>query len=481
MLTLFSILIPLAVGAGAYAYTRRHPFTRRAYNEDVPCEVSRTELIITGAIIVLISLLVTVLWGPSVARGRTASGYREFWNGSVISASTQDWECTRDGPCVHEYDCDPYIHMHHHPAVTDAKGNVVTPAYDEPHTHYHSCPYATREWSYHLHDNLGRTITISDHGFDAEPRQWRGGSGIPGGVQRGIPERWQASVDRLKASDAEPVTKINTYTNYILPTEGELYKQFSSSIDGYLAKKLLPKHTANLDGEVLFDHEMQAQKFQVVGKVPDVNRRQWNDHLMRFNAALGIERQGDLHIIVLPAARVQNPDDYVNALVAYWQRALGRWGFPKNGIALVLGASADGKTIEWARAKTGMPEGNGELVAAVSFQLPDKALDPGLILGVVRAHSTGKEARYRHGNGVLADILFSDHPFRRACMNCDDKDDNGTGYVYLKDTLPISGGAKLVMFGIVLLISLALWAAALMFDPVGFCTGRSTKRRSSTY
>jgi hypothetical protein len=76
-----------------------------------------------------------------------------------------------------------------------------------------------------------------------------------------------------------------------------------------------------------------------------------------------------MHIVVVPASKVSNPDAYINALVAYWQsdEYFGKWGLPKNAIAVVLGVSDDASTISWARAKIGNAGFLGGYRSALSY------------------------------------------------------------------------------------------------------------------
>ncbi len=479
MLLVMSVVVPLLVGLIVMALAWRFKVGDRYDN---PLRVTWIEYGVVSILVVFMAVVVTVVFGPNAARAQATAGYQEFWNGSIVSATSSETPCTRDGSCIRVYNCDPYqVAVTKSRSVSDGKGGTRSETYVEYETRYHRCPYATAEHSYFLADNLGRTITIAQNIFAESPQEWRGGKGFPGDVSRGVPERWLVSKARLEAGDAEPVTKVNEYINFILPSERTLLKQYSESIDSYESAELLPEHTANLKNGVLFDSGMQATKIQAVGgNEPDLST--WHDHLMRFNAALGSEHQGDLHVVVVPAAAIDNPDEYIGALTAYWQSKLGKWGLPKNGIVLVFGISDDATTIEWSRAKTGMPEGNGEMLAAMQFELQDKPFDPDAVFGSVRAEPYVDEngepsVRYHFGDGILARVMFQDFPFLRACMSCQDEGDSGTGYVYLRDSIPVSTGANILMFFIVLLISLVGWGGVLYLDPFrGFHSAESTHK-----
>jgi hypothetical protein len=58
-------------------------------------------------------------------------------------------------------------------------------------------------------------------------------------------------------------------------------------------------------------------------------------------------------------------------------------------------------------------------------------------------------------------------------MKCKGANDKGVGYVDLKDFVPISTGAKILMFGVVLFLSCLVWSAMVLFDPFGSDQGSS--------
>jgi hypothetical protein len=472
ILFITSVVISLLVGGCAAFFAKRYDLRSI---DDRPRRITGVEFAIAVPVVAVVAALVTIWVGPGVAQSAAASGYKQFFNGSVTQALSQEIECTRDGSCVHTYSCDPYTvqvpYTVEEYAGTDSKGNpkyrTVTKYRTE--VRYHDCPYATAEYSYWLTDSLGGETTIASHIFAAKPQQWRGDEGIPGGVPRGVPERWLTSKNRLAAGDAEPVTRIKEYKNYILASQEDLLKQFSGDIDSYKNAGLLPAHTAGVpDGDIMYDYDLQARKVQFVGMNP-VNEQAWQSALMQLNAALGTERQGDMHIVVVPASKVSNPDAYINALVAYWQsdEYFGKWGLPKNALAVVLGVSDDASTISWARAKTGMPFGNGELLSAVSFDLKDKPFDPKVVLGSVTAQPTqasdGKfKVKYAYGSGIISNIVLQEHPFQRACMDC--AGDKVGSYVYLESTIPISPLANFVMLLLVIIINSVLWGALIVLE-----------------
>lgn len=434
--------------------------------------ITKPEFILASIVSVILTYIVAVAVGPSLARSSAVNGYREFYNGSVVRVLPDTISCQRDGACVHEYECDPYlVKVVDRPASTDSKGNYQ-PEISHYETRYHECPYATREVSYVFEDSLGRTIVIGDHYFENNPRPWRFGEGIPSGVPRQAPRRWVEARKRLRAGMSDPVTAPNTYANFILASGDKLYKEYGGSIASYRKAGLLPKHTANLGEQMFYDYETRANKFQVVGGVRLTNLPLWQDRLMRFNAALGSELQGDLHIVVVPAQAVANPDDYVTALKAYWQ-SLGKWSISKNGIILAIGASPDGSSVIWTRAETGMPIGNSTMLQALNLSLDGSGLDPMVLLGNVPASVTTVRGKTKVNydlsqGGMIGSIIFVQYPFKRPCMECKGKGDTGTGYVSLRDFVPITTGAQIMMFMITIVLTSAIWAAMLLFDPFGY-------------
>ncbi len=435
-----------------------------------------------GAIgIVVVSAVVSLWLGPNMARQGAIDGYKQFFNGSVTQVYSVEDVCRRDGSCAHNYQCDPYLEkVVTQSAYTDSN-NVYHPEVSHYETRYHSCPYATKEIDYVIADSIGRTIAIGSNHFEANPKAWRGDRRVPSDVPRNPPERWVRAKRNLEAGNSDPVTDVRKYANYVLSADSELYKQYDGSVEQYRKAGLLPVHTVNMErGNVLYDHGTQAAKLQAVAGVKINDLQKWQDRLMRFNAALGSDLQGDMHVLVVPAAKVSDPDNYVNAVKAYWTR-LGKWSIAKNGIILVIGVSDDASVVEWSRAATGMPGGNGEMIAALNMQLGKHAFTPDVLFGEVKAavRKEGKKykAVYDYGSGVIATIVFTDFPFKRACMVCEDKDDTGTSYIGLKELVPVSTGAKILMFFVTMVFSALIWVAMAMFDPFSLVITSSNRSK----
>lgn len=470
MLTLICIVVPILAGLAVMFAAERFDF--RNSIDRLPYRITRNEFAAGTAVIVPIAFLVTLVIGPNLARDGAINGYKEFYNGSVTQARVVVDECERDGSCVHTYDCDPYeVKVVTREAGTDANGNYVSEI-SHYETRYHECPYATKEVDYVLDDNLGRTIRIGSNYFDSQPREWRGGKGIPGDVPREPPERWLVAKQNVANGQSDGVTGVFKYSNFILASDNELYEEFDGKIADYKEANLLPEHhTANLGNDVLHDHGMSADKVQIAGGLKVPNLSEWQTRLMRLNAALGSDFQGDMHVVLVPAQKVSNPDDYITALKAHWTN-LGKWSISKNAIILAIGVSSDGSTVEWSRAETGMPIGNGALVTALNLRLKDQPFDADALFGNVSTKVQKKgdklKVAYNYDSaGTVGRIAFVDYPFQRACMKCDGVDDSGVGFVELRDMVPITNGSKILMFLVIMAISSACWLAVLFTDPFG--------------
>jgi hypothetical protein len=467
------VLLGLIAG-GVIAFGLRRYDARDSFNR--PLRVRRSEYVLGVIAVTVVAFIVTLWAGPGLAQQSAIGGYKQFYNGSVTQVYSVVDTCRRDGSCAHHYQCDPYQEkVVTQVAFTDSN-NVYHSEVSHYETRYHSCPYATKEIDYVIADSIGRTIAVGRNYFEANPKAWRGSRSVPSDVPRDPPERWVLAKQNLEAGKSDPVTAVREYANYVLSADGELYKQYDGSVEQYQKAGLLPKHTLNLGRDVLYDHGTQAAKLQAVAGAKLNDPQKWQDRLMRFNAALGSDLQGDMHVLVVPAIKVSDPDNYVSAVKAYWTR-LGKWSIAKNGIILVIGVNDDASVVEWSRAATGMPGGNGEMIAALNMQLGKLDFTPENLFGEVKAavRKDGKKFKvaYDYGSGVIAKIVFSDFSFKRACMVCEDKDDAGVSYVGLKDLVPVSTGAKILMFFVTMLLSGLVWAAMAVFDPFSMIVTRS--------
>lgn len=384
-------------------------------------------------------------WGISTlaidsGKADVIGGYKQYLNGALVSANSDVTTCTRDGSCQNEYQCDPYWVTETY-FTTDSKGNTTS------HTRlvekWHDCPYVTKEYSYWVTRSFGfktEDVSIASHIFAANPVSWRSSHGIPGDVPRGVPAEWLKYRNDIAKGDADPVTEVGTYVNYVLASQDNTLKAFSDQIDQYLKSGLLPEHTAGALKNKSIIGRWDAAKMSFVGFTP-ANAQIWQNRLMRFNAALGMTLQGDMHIVAVPSNVVSSGDSegYINALKAYWQGPkFGKKALAKNGIIVVMGVNTASNTIDWARSQTGMPIGNGEMTSAIEMQLPGKPFDPDTILGKIQAKVVAGDKRalkieYQHGTSLLDHIVFTQFPFARACMSCKNKNEVGrSSFTYLE-------------------------------------------------
>lgn len=409
--------------------------------------------------------------GLSAAQTGAVSGYHQFLNGSLVSADVNVTHCDRDGSCVHEDNyCDSYTDIETE-TYTDANGKTQTRT--KLVTKYHSCPQMTEEYTYTVADNFGNRYTIANHIFAENPTQWRS-KGVDmsgsGSVPRGVPPRWQQFKTDIDAGDADPVTVPNTYSNYVLGSEATILKASSQDIKQLQKAKLLPLHTANMNKDPIHD-DFNADKVSFVGMSAPANAATWQQALMRFNAALGMRLQGDMHLVVLKASSLPSnisEESYLNALKAYWLNDLGKNALAKNGIMLVLGLDETGAKIQWAKAATGMPVGNNEMVQGLQNELEGVSFDPDKLFGNTKAsivESNGKKKpTYTIGEGIIPQVVMVDFPFKRACMGCKSAEDKGQqGFIYLQTEIPLAGSDLVITDVLYVVTIVVLWGVVLFW------------------
>ena len=427
-------------------------------------EITWKEFIIGSTIMAVVVIPATVKIGWEMAVASQLS-YHQYLNGWETAATNEITTCTRDGPCRYEYDCDPYIVMVPyecgHYSGSGENRHYVSQTCHRPETRYHSCPYVDYETSYFVNTTLG-TYTIAEHRFPENPQthRWRELHSIPSYVidRAGVgePPFWVAVKKRVDANDPGPVCKRSSYENYILASEHTILKQYSSEVEQFAGKNLLPKLQSSV-------YEFySADKAYFVGYRPP-DAKSWQSELRYLNAALGSEFQGDLHLVIVQNPVIsQNPDVYAFALQAYWQnpKVFGRDAFSKNGIAVVVGTE-DGQTVSWSRAFTGMPLGNEMTLVALRNKLKGLELEPGTVIGSVRKEL--KQAKAKHGAGALETVLWGlnnkETKFQRISMTGKDPGDNGSGFLYLRGEIRPTGSQKAWITFFVFMACGICWAA----------------------
>jgi hypothetical protein len=444
--------------------------------------ISWTELGIGMAIISLIVAPLTSRIGWSIAK-RDLLSYNEYRNGWETRVVEQEIACSRDGPCIHTYQCDPYRcnprDCNCRCLSRDENGYCTSRGCDTCwDTCHHDCPYATHEFNYIVVTTVGN-FTIGDHHFAAFPVEWRPGGGIPGDVPRGAPRFWLDAKARIDAGLPGPVTKRARYDNYILASERTILKQHSDMIEQYLdAEALPPVH------QRIYDF-YYADKASFVGFTPG-DAEAWQTVLMGFNAALGSELGGDLHLVIAQDPTISsNPDAYTLALKAYWQSS-DVWGddcLSKNGILVVIG-TGDGQTVSWARAETGMPLGNEQMRVAIRNALEGVDLAPQSVLGKVEGEfyvreQDGKLAVHGIGDGgALRTILWGlDDPetkFVPVSMTADDPGDVAGGFLYLDSEIQPKPGQRAAIVVAAFIFSSIVWVVLAL-------VGERRRRRRSAH
>jgi hypothetical protein len=418
----------------------------------------------------------------STSQATKIGGYKQTLNGSVVAADVVVTKCNKEkeeyggSNCRHTEPCDSYTEW-----VTEyyTDGNGKRQSRQVQVTKWYDCPLDSHEYTYtvtavayHLY-----SFTIADHIFGSKSRHLRGNDG---GISRSVPVQWQRAKDNLAAGNPDPVTVPDTYENYILGSESEMLQAHSSDIKMLEKKKLLPSVVTPIH-----DHFL-ANKVSFVGMDP-INEARWQDSLMRFNAAFGTLKQGDMRVVALRASALPpgiSPEDYIRALKAHWQSDFGKDAFPKNAVLLVLAVDDSGRNITWARAETGMPIGNHEMLSSLMLRLHDQPFLSETVFGTTTASVTAGGAKpkvtYTAGSGIVPQTVLTDFPFRRACMGCADKDEKGQqGFVDLKDLIPVSGWA--VFWTALIMLFIAAVFTVLAMIAYNFTTGNTPKFWNTGY
>ncbi len=420
----------------------------------------------TGMAFVPVLAILTTLIGWSIARSNNLT-FSEYLNGWEVAAIKSATECSRDGPCHWEYDCDPYIVMVSYSCNCDQKGNCLT-CY-RPETRYHSCPYVDREYGYSVQTTLGN-YEIAGNVFPENPQnhRWRRSEKIPqyiidrAGV--GDPSFWVVVKKRCDSNSPGPVAKKHDYLNYILASERTLMKQYSGDIEEYKKAGLLPdlpKDIVDLYG---------SNQVRFVGFNPP-NAFAWQRSLEYLNGALGNQLRGDLMLVLARSPTVSaNPERYVFALKAFWQdkNINQQCALPKNAIVVILGTE-DERTISWSRGFAAMPIGKEKLTIILRDDLRGLPLDPERIIGPINSQRDWRGVSYPPDNNgaVLPRLLWGlDDPstkFSRISMS--GKDGKG-GFLYLKGEIQPTTNQTFVIAICAFVLCMAAWLwAAIHRDP----------------
>ena len=425
------------------------------------------------AIGVAISPIVAALiaWAGWSIIKNSKINFNEYWNGWEIATIKNYTQCSRDGPCRWEYDCDPYIVIVSYECncTTDKDGYRSCSTCDRTETRYHSCPYVDREYHFYIDTTLGR-YTIATNVFPENPQahRWRASKSIPSNAianaGTGEPSFWVAARNRCETNQPGPVTARRNYVNYILASERTLMKEYSGDIADYQKRNLLPLLVNNIQ------NHYRANKVYFVGLKLN-NSALWQNSIGYLNANLGSQMQGDLHLVVVKDSNIaSNPDRYAMALKAHWQNKemFGNNALSKNTVVILVG-TMDESTISWSRAFTGMPLGNEKLIVVMRDGLRGLPLNPEMLLGPVTSRRNGKNVSYPPSGQfsaiqrVLWGLDDSATKFKRVRMS----GDNGQGgFLYLKNQIQPSAGQVWAIFVIMFLVCCGVWIwAAQHYDP----------------
>lgn len=407
--------------------------------------INTVEMILGGAVCALLVVPATVGIGWSIGKNAAAT-YREYYSAMEASYNEQVTTCTRDGACVHEYQCDPYTVTYlATETYTKADGTTGTRTVTRTRTEYHSCPYTTTEHTFTVTNDAGTTYTLAANWFPENPHKhlWRPSdfSGLfseelPAGVGAGVPAAWTRAKDRIDAGNPSGTTERHDYKNLILASQDDIYTKHSDDIDDYVAAGLMPKVTTTIYDAYL------ADKAYFVGNVPaGTTAGAWQEEVMRLNGVVGPQKQADLHLVLLTDTDTGSDiDRYTTALNAYWQSdALGKDTLSKNGIVIVV--AIDDTTVTDARAFTGMPAGNEAFTQDIADRLDGLTATPESLLGTDGA--------------IRAAIFDAETGFERVPME---------GYAYLFDSIQPSTGAKVATGVAAVVISALVWVAMLALD-----------------
>ena len=453
-LILLGAVITLAVGAVAKFYLDR---SASRY------EIDKKEFAIVGFVMCLVVIPGTAYVGIQMAIKNQVT-YVETWSGWEEEAVWIKTKCSRDGPCIREYDCDPYIVMVDYECGTSEQPRTC----QRPETRYHDCPYTTYEWTFKVETTVG-DHTIAYHNLPTNPDQhrWRSGVRVPDRYASGVPAFWAAVDARLKANSPGPACARKTYDNYILASQSSILQRFNDSIERYSNDGLLPAVAQTADVRDFYALDRVYFAGMTVGG-------DWQGAVQRFNAAFGTMLQGDLHLVIVNANTVTDRHNYFGALMAYWQsEAFGDQALSKNGLVIAVGTK-DGKTIEWAKAGTGMPIGNEMLVVQLEDDLKGQALTPENILGHATASFDGAGELDIKPHGKLADIVWGPNKFKRVSMSGDG--DDAAGFSYLLNEIEPTTGQKIGILFVVFLFACIGWGISIAYgERMGF--HRSYNRR----
>jgi hypothetical protein len=428
--------------------------------------MTTNEFLISAGVLLFLVVPLTAFLGYKAAVSHQLS-YHEYYGGFEVTAYPVTYNCYESesqggstGGCRHYYDADSYQEWVVSESCTtdkDGKEHCVDTSHYE--TRWRQVPYTTTETTWIIHTTLG-DFNVGDHWLPANPSAHRvrpkyGDSmdRLPGDLPSGTPQQWQQASDRIASGDPGPVTVEKDYVNYLLASQQTILHKYSPAIADYKKAGLLP----DINHNEIEPYYLNRAYFVGVS-VSDQAAWQWA--LNKFDAALGATLQGDMYVVVVDANKVTDIDQYSMALTAYWQSPqFEKYDVSKNGIILVL-ATKDGKTVSAARATTGMPMGNEQMLLDFQNQLKGANLDPATLFGNpkgVVSESQGKFSvtlTHTSPEGKLESIVWGEHAFQRQHMG---------GYTYLKGEIEPTGGETAIILVVMFVFSALAFCGGVYF------------------
>lgn len=411
--------------------------------------ITRNEFVAASVVMLLIVIPLTSFVGVKMAINNQVV-FQENRGGYEVSAEIVRTACYRDGSMKHYYMGDRE-RVWVDTSYTDSKGKRHKQGHYK--TVDHRIPYTTEEWTFVVKTTLG-DYTIADRNLPTNPNlyRYRWLVNVPGHLPAGVPDRWQQVKDRLDRGEYGPVTARFPYDNYVLASQKSILRRYSDSIGKYRASGQLPRLNSSI-----YDFYFSDRVYGVgvsAGK-------DWQEAINRFNAAFGHFRQGDLHLVLIEAGKISNPDNYINALAAYWQSPeFEKDAFAKNGVLVVLGVDATGKIV-WARATTGMPMGNERMLLELSQVLPGQMAVPEAVLGSPRAVMHNGSLSVSLTDGALEKLFWTQPGFQRVRMK--EHPGSGNGFAYLMRELEPTTGQKVLILFFVMFFAGVAWGCCVYY------------------
>lgn len=397
-------------------------------------------------------------------------------NGWEISTSRIEVSCTKNGNCKWEYDCDSYTVRVAYDCncKTKKEGGTSCDTCYRNETRWNSCPYVKKEYTYNVVTSLGN-VEVKSGVFPSNyednryiPNEYRYSSDkvVPKTIVEkagvGDPPEWVAAYNRVNSGRPGPVTIRSPYKNYLLASNSTILRERSTDIKYYSDLGLLPELRANLNwiyGTPFIG--LSDRLYEVGTNLP--NPQEWSEAISYLSSATGYFLQGDVILVVVNNSTVSDdPDKYTIALRAYWsdKNKFGDNSLAKNSVVVVVGTE-DNKTVKWARGFSLMPNGNEVLFTKID-RLAGAEFNPKALVGETRVgYSNPMSPPFIlvPSGGKIEDLLFgisdTTTKYTRSPMSF---------FTYLQNDIELSSGQVSIMWGISIILCVALWIIVLVFE-----------------